>query len=559
MLKHLSIKTTITTVVVVFVAIIAFMGIKGLRDVQNAGQNYAYLKQKAVDEQGVLFQIHGEVWVGLQRQTLAYVNALLKQLNQPVQPADLASLDDARAASARVDKLVARLLETSKNDNEETQVKITKLAAALNLYTDTARQIYSEMERGNNAAFTIGALRDKLVESLTDYNKLSTAFIEEQNQLIAQALADNDASIQRNAVINTVLIAIGLLIAIAAWLFIRSKVLVPLTVAGKALDQIAQHDLTGRVEVVSHDEIGRMFMSLRDMQVALTSMVSQVRNGIEEINGASGEIAVGNADLSQRTEEQAASLVQTAASMEELSSTVEQNTENARQVANMAVAASQIAKRGGTSVGDVVETMRGISESSARMAEIITTIEGIAFQTNILALNAAVEAARAGEQGRGFAVVASEVRALAQRSAASAKEIKTLIDDAVGRVDTGSRQVSEAGDTIKEIVQSVTKVTDFVSEIVSASEEQSRGISQIGIAVTEMDSITQQNSSLVEEVSAAAQSMSHQVQSLRDAVAIFKVEGIGNYTKRSVPAVSSAKKALPSSAHVDSSKDWEQF
>jgi methyl-accepting chemotaxis protein-1 (serine sensor receptor) len=559
MLKNISIKTALTAVVMVFVTIISLMGIKGLLDVRENARSYAYLKQQAVDEQGVLFQIRAEIWVGLQRQTLSYVNHLLKQTNQPVQPADLGALDEARAANAKVAALVARLVETSKNDNAQVQESVRKLATALSVYLDTAQQIYAEMDRGNLSAFTIGPLRDKFVASLGEYITLSTAFIDNQNTVIAQAMEANDASIRQNITLSATLIVLGVLIAIGVWFFIRSKVLRPLKVAAQALDQIAQHDLTGRVTVTSRDEIGQMFVSLNNMQGALSSMVTQIRAGIDELTNASGEIATGNADLSQRTEEQASSLEETAASMEQLTSTVEQNTENARQAANMAESASQIAERGGMAVGNVVNTMRGISESSAKMAEIITTIEGIAFQTNILALNAAVEAARAGEQGRGFAVVASEVRALAQRSATSAKEIKTLIDDAVARVDVGSAQVNEAGNTINDIVQSVTRVTDFVNEIASASQEQSQGIGQIGVAVAQMDGITQQNATLVQEVSTAAQSMNHQVQGLREAVALFRVDDAGHQVVRATPVMPAPKKALPAAAASGSSLDWESF
>jgi methyl-accepting chemotaxis protein len=241
------------------------------------------------------------------------------------------------------------------------------------------------------------------------------------------------------------------------------------------------------------------------------------------MTSATGQIAAGNADLSQRTEEQAASLEETASSMEELTSTVKQNADNARQANQLAAGASQVAVKGGAVVGQVVSTMSSINDSSKKIVDIISVIDGIAFQTNILALNAAVEAARAGEQGRGFAVVASEVRSLAQRSAAAAKEIKGLITDSVGKVEDGTRLVGEAGKTMDEIVTSVKRVTDIMAEIAAASQEQSSGIEQVNQAITQMDEVTQQNAALVEEAAAAAESLQEQAQSLTQAVSVFKL------------------------------------
>jgi len=261
------------------------------------------------------------------------------------------------------------------------------------------------------------------------------------------------------------------------------------------------------------------------MNERLVDVVGRVRSSSESIAIGSAQIASGNTDLSQRTEEQAASLEETAASMEELTATVKQNTENARQGNTLASNASDVACRGGEVVGKVVETMHDISSSSAKVAEIITVIEGIAFQTNILALNAAVEAARAGEQGRGFAVVAGEVRTLAQRSATAAKEIKELINESVAKVGVGSALVDDAGRTMHEVVQSVKRVTDLMGEITAASIEQHTGIEQVNQAVMRMDEVTQQNAALVEEASAAAQSMASQSSTLRELVSVFRLSG----------------------------------
>jgi methyl-accepting chemotaxis protein len=261
------------------------------------------------------------------------------------------------------------------------------------------------------------------------------------------------------------------------------------------------------------------------MNTSLLKTVSEVRSGTETIVTASQQIAVGNLDLSARTEQQASSLEETASSMEELTSTVRQNADNARQANTLAQNASGIATRGGAVVSQVVETMASINASSKKIADIIAVIDGIAFQTNILALNAAVEAARAGEQGRGFAVVASEVRNLAQRSAAAAKEIRGLITDSVGKVETGGQLVAQAGATMQEIVQGITRVTDIMAEIASASAEQTLGIEQVNAAITQMDDVTQQNAALVEEAAAAATSLEDQAAGLAQLVSIFKIDG----------------------------------
>ncbi len=262
----------------------------------------------------------------------------------------------------------------------------------------------------------------------------------------------------------------------------------------------------------------------------LKKLVEEIKAAVDSISTASSEIASGNANLSQRTEEQASSLEETASSMEELTSTVKQNADNARQANQLAIGSSEIAGRGGEVVKEVVGTMNSINESSKKIVDIISVIDGIAFQTNILALNAAVEAARAGEQGRGFAVVAGEVRNLAQRSAAAAKEIKTLISDSVEKVEDGSKLVDEAGRTMEEIVTSIRRVTDIMAEISAASDEQSSGIEQVNQAVIQMDEVTQQNAALVEEAAAAAESLEEQAQKLSSSVAVFRIEEGGRKT-----------------------------
>ncbi|MFJ3058788.1 methyl-accepting chemotaxis protein [Herbaspirillum sp. NPDC087042] len=288
--------------------------------------------------------------------------------------------------------------------------------------------------------------------------------------------------------------------------------------------RIAAGDLTVQVQTRAGDTRSLLF-EMATMRERLAGVIKGIRQGTDAIDIGAREIAAGNLDLSSRTEEQAGSLATTASNMDGLTATVKQNADNARQAGQLAHSASEIASRGGDVVGQVVQTMEGITESSRKIADIIGVIDGIAFQTNILALNAAVEAARAGEQGRGFAVVASEVRSLAQRSAQAAKEIKALIEDSVQRVGSGSEQVARAGQTMGEVVTAVRRLTDIVGEISSASEEQRNGIEQVNLAIGEMDQVTQQNAALVEEAAAAAGSLEEQARRLKAAVATFRVEG----------------------------------
>ncbi len=354
------------------------------------------------------------------------------------------------------------------------------------------------------------------LDKLEALQSLQRSKIDESGKRIAEI---NDTS-------RTLLISLGifstLLSALLAWMITR-HLTKPLAHAKLVAGSISGGDLTANIDVHSTDELGELLANLKHMQDSLVDVVSKVRQGSESVATASAQIAEGNNDLSVRTEQQASALQQTASSMEELSSTVRQNADSARTANQLAVSASEVAVKGGEVMGRVVQTMKGIHESSSRIADIIGVIDGIAFQTNILALNAAVEAARAGEQGRGFAVVASEVRSLAGRSAEAAKEIKTLIGTSVDRVEQGTALVDQAGATMNEVVNSIKRVTDIVGEISSASNEQSIGIGKIGQAVSEMDQSTQQNAAMVEEMAAAASSLKSQAQDLVHVVDAFKI------------------------------------
>ncbi len=305
--------------------------------------------------------------------------------------------------------------------------------------------------------------------------------------------------------------------------FIRKVVTVPLEGGVKIARSIAQGDLTRTIEVNSRNEIGELQQALKDMNESLERIVGQVRVGTDTIFSASHEIASGNTDLSTRTELQAGALEKTASSMQELTDQVNQNASHAREANTLAQNASEVAVRGGQVVSQVVHTMEDIRSSSKKIEDITSVIDGIAFQTNILALNAAVEAARAGEQGKGFAVVASEVRSLAQRSAAAAREIKTLIDESVGKVDAGSTLVHEAGNTMGEIVDSIRRVTDIMGQIATASEDQTQGIERVNVSIAEMNDVTHQNAAMVEQAAAAAQSLQQQAGHLEQVVGVFKL------------------------------------
>ena len=338
-----------------------------------------------------------------------------------------------------------------------------------------------------------------------------------------ESAVDNYATIR---IVSSVSILVGVLFAILFGIALLRGISRSLKQAIDASNAVAQGDLTHTIHIDGNDEVVQLLISLSAMKDSLISIVSQVRTGSDTIATASNQIAAGNMHLSSRTEEQASSLGETAASMEELTSTVKQNSENARQANQLAMSASDVAVKGGAVVSQVVDTMASINDSSKKIVDIISVIDSIAFQTNILALNAAVEAARAGEQGRGFAVVASEVRNLAQRSAAAAKEIKTLIGDSVDKVAAGSKLVGEAGKTMDEVVASVRRVTDIMSEITAASNEQSTGIEQVNQTIAQMDEVTQQNAALVEEAAAAAESLQDQAHNLSHVVSVFQLGGM---------------------------------
>ncbi|HZW13180.1 MAG TPA: methyl-accepting chemotaxis protein [Noviherbaspirillum sp.] len=421
-------------------------------------------------------------------------------------------------------------------------------------------------------------LTNQLRPVLAEYKRLIDEQISLQKQF-AHEFAVSAAETYTST--RNLMIGLGIaILAFAAVIGYRITVSItrPIAKALKVANTVASGDLTSHIEIRSRDEMGQLLEALKVMNESLVRTVAMVRSGTETIASASSQVAAGSLDLSSRTEEQASSLQQTASSMEELTSTVKQNADNARQANTMAETASNVAAKGGEVIANVVGTMEEINQSSSKITDIISVIDGIAFQTNILALNAAVEAARAGEQGRGFAVVATEVRNLAQRSAAAAKEIKALIEDSTAKVDAGSKLVIEAGATMREIVTSVKHVTDIMAEISAASQEQTSGIEQINQAIAQMDEVTQQNAALVEQASAASEAMQEQAAKLAQTVSIFKLEAAERAREQAVVAISNARSAkapVPPTKHVPAGKpvaqrrleivktsapgDWDEF
>jgi methyl-accepting chemotaxis protein len=513
-MKTLKISTRLALLIGILSVLLALIGGIGLYGMSksDAALDTAY-KDSTVQIANI-----GNIKYLMLRNRLMIANAVIEQTPESIKRAG----DEVEADIAKISKIWDVYL-TGPKSSEEAQLAKT--------YADKRAQYVQEGLRPAVAALHANDLpttRQLVVEKIRpEFDAARDAADALQKFQLDEAKRGFEVNSARYQTIRAMCIAaIALGLLFAAWFgwVLAHGIANPLQRAVEISEAVAQGDLSQAITVTSGtDEISALMRGFAHMQTSLASVVTNVRQGSEGVATASAEIAQGNSDLSARTESQASALEQTAASMEQLNSTVKANADNARQANQLALSASTVAVQGGEVVAQVVDTMKGINDASRKISDIISVIDGIAFQTNILALNAAVEAARAGEQGRGFAVVASEVRSLAGRSAEAAKEIKSLINANVEHVEQGTLLVDRAGRTMTEVVSAIKRVTDIMGEISAASNEQSLGVAQVGEAVTQMDQATQQNAALVEEMAAAASSLKSQAQELVQVVAVFKL------------------------------------
>ena len=454
-------------------------------------------------------------------------------------------------------------------DGAEERALFSRIGELRKAYTSSKERAIKAKSAGDTAEAE-RILNQEYMPTSEAYEGKQAELVKMQQNRIDTVAKEIDAASRNSARAITIVAGVAVLFgAVCAWV-LANAIVRPIRQAVDVAEKVAGGDLTQHIDASGTCETGALLRALRHMNDGLVAIVSQVRSGTDTIATASAEISAGNMDLSSRTEQQAGSLGTTASTVEELTGTVRQNADNARQASQLSIAASEIATQGGAVVDQVVQTMGAINDSSKKIVDIISVIDGIAFQTNILALNAAVEAARAGEQGRGFAVVAGEVRTLAQRSAAAAKEIKALIVDSVSKVEDGTKLVDQAGMTMSEVVDSIRKVSDIVAEIASASGEQSTGIEQVNKAIADMDSSTQHNAALVEESAAAATALRDQADKLAEVVSLFHIDAntmtapkaapasVPAPTRAVVPVKTSIRKPAPKAAAA-ATEEWETF
>nr|WP_145545616.1 methyl-accepting chemotaxis protein [Variovorax boronicumulans] len=525
-MKNLRIGTRLGGGFALILVVMALITAVGLWRLQTVAQATQAMTQQPLAMERMISDWYRYVYSGARRTT-----AIVKSTDPSLGQFFAADAASSTKESGELQKRIEPLLTSP-----EEQALWAQIQQARVLYLSSRDQAVKAKTDGQ-AEEAERLLTQVYLPATDKYTDLIQKLLDLQRASIDATAARIDGIYAQSRLLMTGLGLLGLLAGgLFAWR-LTVGITRPLSQAVRVARAVAASDLTSRVHVDSRDETGQLLQALQDMNASLAQVVASVRSGTDSIATASSEIDAGNQDLSSRTEEQASSLQQTAASMEQLTSTVRQNADNARQANQLAASASKTAVQGGEVVAGVVGTMGAINDSSRKIADIIGVIDGIAFQTNILALNAAVEAARAGEQGRGFAVVAGEVRALAQRSAAAAKDVKQLIGDSVAKVEEGSAQVAEAGRTMDAIVQSVQRVSDLVAEITAASQEQSQGIEQVHQAVSQMDTVTQQNAALVEEAAAATGALKAQAGQLASAVSVFRIEAEPGLRLAAAPAV----------------------
>ncbi|WP_426055921.1 methyl-accepting chemotaxis protein [Janthinobacterium sp. PSPC2-1] len=498
-------------VILLFSMVITGISVWRLHDVATATRT---MMEQPLAKERYISDWYSKIDSGIRRTT-----AIVRSADTSLGPYFAEEAKQSSVVSGELQKKIEALI----SGPQETEL-FRQVSEMRKVYLDAREQV-SKLKAAGQTEEAEKAFQAVFVPGSTKYQKVIMNMLEHQRASIDATAREIDAvaKTSRNLLLALAALALGFGV-VCAWV-LTMGIVRPLRTAVDIARKVADGDLTAQIDASAKDETGQLLQALKDMNTSLLNIVGEVRSGTDSIATSSTQIAAGNQDLSSRTEEQAGSLEETASSMEELTSTVKQNADNARQANQLAASAAQVAVKGGAVVAQVVGTMESINASSNKIVDIISVIDGIAFQTNILALNAAVEAARAGEQGRGFAVVASEVRNLAQRSASAAKEIKTLIGASVEQVNAGSMLVAQAGSTMNDIVDSVQRVSDIITEITAASSEQSVGIDEINRAIGQMDAVTQQNAALVEESAAAAESMQHQAHNLAQVVSVFKLNG----------------------------------